>query len=169
MLSLLLRGWTISLLVRHSVRLLLCHRFVYVHSTNEVIGIHIHNIDRFLSPMFLALHPEKLETKGRMQENEHLHKHDCVLQLQNDYVHNCVISMLFKEPISKIFNYTCRSRKFSQEGGVQGIFLLAREVRCLFLVTLLCLNLPGVFNPSPQTACYLFFHFNYILFQIKCI
>lgn len=91
-----------------------------------------------------------------------------LLQLQNDYVHNCVISMLFKEPISKSFNYTCRSRKFSQEGGPRN-FLLARKVRCIFLVTILCLNLPGVFNPSPQTACYLFFHFNYISFQIKGI
>lgn len=129
MLSLLLRGWTISLLVRHSVRLLLCHRFVYVHSTNEVIGIHIHNIDRFLSPMFLALHPEKLETKGRMQENEH---HDCVLQLQNDYVHNCVIFMPFKEPIRKIFNYTCRSRKFSQEGGPRNFFACQESQMYIF-------------------------------------
>lgn len=169
MLSLLLRGWTISLLVRHSVRLLLCHRFVYVHSTNEVIGIHIHNIDRFLSPMFLALHPEKLETKGRMQENEHLHKHDCVLQLQNDYVHNCVIFMPFKEPISKIFNYTCRSRKFSQEGGPRNFFACQESQMYIFGNDTICLNLPGVFNPFPQTACYLFFHFNYILFQIKGI
>lgn len=168
MLSLLLRGWTISLLVRHSVRLLLCHRFVYVHSTNEVIGIHIHNIDRFLSPMFLPLHPEKLETKGRMQENEHLHKHDCVLQLQNDYVHNCVISMLFKEPISKIFNYTCRSRKFSQEGGPRNFFACQGSQMSIFGNFTMLESSRGL-QPLPPNCMLPFFHFNYILFQIKCI
>lgn len=92
-----------------------------------------------------------------------------VLQLQNDYVHNCVIFMPFKEPISKIFNYTCRSRKFTQEGGPRNFFACQESQMYIFGNDTICLNLPGVFNPSPQTACYLFFHFNYILFQIKGI
>lgn len=112
MFSLLLRGRSISLLVSHSLRLFLCHWFVYIHGTNEVIGIHIHNIDRFLSPMLFALHPEELETK-RCEKMGIYTKMTVYFNYEITVLSNS--DMLFIEPIGKIFSYTSISLKCSKE------------------------------------------------------
>lgn len=151
MFSLLLRGRSISLLVRRSLRLFLCHWFVYIHGTNEVIGIHIHNIDWFLSPMLLALHPEELETK-RCEKMSIYTK----MTVYFNYVgNNYVLSnsdMLFKEPIGKILSYTSISIKCSKE-----------LVACLGSQMTIFINLMLEFSRGPPPTQYLHINFFYLL------
>lgn len=155
MFSLLLRGRSISLLVRRSLRLFLCHWFVYIHGTNEVIGIHIHNIDRFLSPMLFALHPEELETK-RCEKMGIYTK----MTVYFNYVgNNCFIKFwyAFQRTNRQNFKLHEHIHKMFQGKGSKEL------VACLGSQMTIFVNLMLEFSRGPPPTQYLHINFFYLL------